>query len=329
MFNIKTLEEHSKSLNLILSQSLERHKTRPIILFFSGGVDCLWIYAALKGIGHENFKLVHFIPEEIDPNKIRDFQNVKKFEKITGEKVEYIKYPVLDKTIHLKNTKRSNYGYFRTIEQFILDEKLFNQKEQLLIRGEDRRIHTPFLRYSDYVSHSRKFGLPYWRNSNRFKGEHILSSFWNQIVGKNSKNFKSKFGNSYDFKKMSYHQAHLILCAEIEKNQCYEDERISGLYGERDVIFPFSADDFLDYSIKVSEDVCNYLKRLSINEFYNQKIIIHLALKEYKISSEIINSKSTLETDHVEFHDFLLKEGFSEGTLLQRWNNYIEKIYQN
>ena len=52
--------------------------------------------------------------------------------------------------------------------------------------------------------------------------------------------------------KISYNEAHLTLCREIENKQCHEDERIGSLYGERDVIFPFSDERFVDFTKIIS-----------------------------------------------------------------------------
>ena len=99
----KIINKHSIEANKVLKEILGTYINRPIILFFSGGVDCLWIYAILKELGHEKFRLVHFLPEEIDHKKIRDYQNVLKFIKVTGQDVEFISYPLFDKNIHIQN----------------------------------------------------------------------------------------------------------------------------------------------------------------------------------------------------------------------------------
>ena len=323
------INKHSKEANKVLKNIFSAYMNRPIVLFFSGGVDCLWIYAVLKELGHKQLKLIHFHPEEIDSSKIRDYQNVLKFIKVTGFDVEMMSYPLFDKNIHSQNLKRKNRGYFRTFDQYILNKNLFKDKDILIIRGEDRRIHTPFLRYSDYLAHSRKFGLPYWKSLNRFKGEHIISSIWNHFVGCSKQKFKTKFGNSIDMSKISYNEAHLTLCREIENKQCHEDERIGSLYGERDVIFPFSDERFVDFTKIISKDVCEILKQFSFNEFYNQKILIHNSLEQLNISVDIINSKSTLENNHPEFDEFLKSEGFNLGSLQHRWDEYLNELENN
>jgi hypothetical protein len=321
--------KHSRQANKVLKQILSDHINRPIILFFSGGVDCLWIYAILKDLGHKQLKLVHFYPQEIDPSKIRDYQNVLKFINLTRVNVEMISYSLFDKNIHKQNISQNNRHYFRTFEQFILNNNLFNEKGTLIVRGEDRRIHTPFIRYSDYLAYRRKFGLPYWKNSNRFRGEHLISSIWNRFFGCNKKTLKSKFGNALSCKDMTYHQIHIAMCKDQENNQSLEDERIGGLYGKREVLFPFGNENFIKFSTTISKDICQFLKNFSFNEFYNQKVLIHTSLEHLNISPDIINSKSTLENNHPEFDEFLQSEGFNSGSLNFRWDQYINLLEKN
>ena len=248
MKQISLIDKYSKEANNILKNIVLPHLNRPVALFFSGGVDCLWIYAILKELGHNQLRLIHFHPKEIDPSNIRDYQNVLKFIKLTGNSVEFISYPLFDKKIHKQNLKNNNRHYFRTFEQYIINENLFKEKNLLIIRGEDRRIHTPFFRYSDYLAHRRKYGLPYWVNLNRFKGEHILSSVWNRLFASNNSSFiKTKFGKSLNCRDNTYHQIHLAMCEEQEMIQSLEDERIGGLYAKREVLFPFGNNDFIDF----------------------------------------------------------------------------------
>lgn len=323
------INKHSEEANKLLKNIFYNYMNRPVVLFFSGGVDCLWIYAVLKELGHKQLKLVHFHPEEIDSSKIRDYQNVLKFIKVTGFNVEFISYPLFDKKIHIQNLKNNNRHYFRTFEQYVINKNLFKDENILIIRGEDRRIHTPFVKYSDYLAHRRKYGLPYWKNLNRFKGEHIISSIWNRLFAFNNSEMKTKFGKSLNCRDNTYHQIHLTVCEELELLQSLEDERIGGLYGEREVLFPFRNSDFINFSKRISKDVCKILKQFSFNEFHNQKILIHNSLAQLNVSADIINSKSTLENNHPEFDDFLKSEGFSSGSLQHRWDEYLNVLENN
>lgn len=322
----KNIEVIAGLFNDYLTEYLTKYLNRKIVLFFSGGVDCLWIYAILKKINHSNFRVVHMVPKELDKSKIRDYRNTKRFEYVTNQVVEYIEYPLFDTSIHYQMKKNSNRGFFRTMEEFIYSQIEWSE-DTLFIRGEDRRIHTPFLRFSDFRAANRSFGFPYWRVRGRFRGEHIVGSLWNRYIAKYKGELKIKKGLELDVKGMSYHEAHLILCQIFNGTQCIEDERIAGLYAKFDVIFPFSTEAFRELSILHSLSICKYIeKNHRVNEFFDQKVLIHTALNLLGIPSAVINSKSTLEMDHPEFDEFLRKNGLIEGTLQDRWLNYYNRI---
>lgn len=322
----RDIEIIAGQFNEHLAMELSKYLNREIVLFFSGGVDCLWIYAILKKIKHSNFRVVHMVPQEIERTNIRDYRNTKHFESITNQVVEYIEYPLFDTNLHHQMKINENRGFFRTMEEY-----MFNQikwpENVLFIRGEDRRIHTPFLRLSDFRAANRNYGLPYWPIKGRFRGEHILGSLWNRYFATYKGELKIKKGLRLDVKGMSYHQAHLMLCQILNSSQCVEDERIAGLYAKYDVIFPFSTDAFRELSILHSLSICKYIEnRHGLNEFFDQKFLIHKALNLLGVPRAIINSKSTLEIDHPEFDLFLRNKGLIEGTTQDRWMKYYNEL---
>ncbi len=319
------IEKLALEANELLKNSLLKYKEKKVGLFFSGGVDCLWLFAIMSKIKFDNLHLIHFTPEEIDSSKIRDYNNVMKFIKITKQNVHIYNYRLFDENLHKNMKKNNDFHFFGTMVPHIINENLFSDFD-ILIRGEDKRIHTPFLRYSDFISHRRKFGLKYLKNTNQFKGQHIVTSLWNRILGCSNKEYIGKFNTIFDFKKMSYHEAHLKICKVMDVKQNLDDMRCGSLYNQREVLFPFQTIEFVKWSTKASKIICEYLKKISFNEFNNQKILVNTALKNLGINKNIINSKGTLETDHTQFKDFLHSKGYSNPDLNQAWIDYMENL---
>ena len=322
---MKNLSQLANEVNTLLIDEISKIKNQKCVLLFSGGADSLWLWALMKKSNCE-FDVIHSVPSDISNDNNLDLKYAKAFLEIEPS-IKFLEYPILSKDLHVFNKKMNNHQPFRVFESHVIKNKLLLNYD-LIIRGEDIRVHTPFLRKSCWNAYNRKIGLPYWSNKNRFRGEHILSSWWNALVGSNhKKKYVDKYGIELDIQNLSYVECHKKLCDSVYINQTEKEDRYLGsFYNERNVLYPFLSEKFKIWCNNNVEDICSHVKSLSLNEYRFQKILIMEALKILDIPNNYVKSKATLgvQKEMLSFLNLNSKSNYSN--MSNEWIKYLEKL---
>lgn len=322
---MKSAQDLANEANYVLLNELINLKGKKIALLFSGGADSVWLWALMKK-SNLKFDVFHSVPSDISNKHNKDYINTIKFLNLEPN-IQFIKYPIFSKELHLINKKYDNYQAFRVFESFAIKNNLFLEYD-IIIRGEDLRLHTPFLLKSSYKAYNRKIGFAYWTNKNRFKGEHIISSLWNATLGSNyNSKYLLKSGLEIDFKKLSYSQCHKMLCDDIYNHQTKNADKFYGsFYGKRNTFFPFLSENFKVWSNDNIEDICSIISSFSLNEYKFQKKLIFTALSSLGIPKKYFKSKATLGVQKEMLSFLKLDMDSSYSTMEKEWIKYLKII---